>query len=236
MKLINKVSVKLIPIVLGYLPVAISFTLIAVEAGLSNAEIIAMSILVLGAASQIAAIPLIDGGYSIIYIFFITLLINFRHAALAATLAPCLQKLSFPELALFSYGLTDEAFSIHALDIERERFAKHIAIAVNVGVHFIWVMATVVGCFVGAFIVKYFSFIRLDFALPAMFLSIVTLYFKGKIQKQELQVLVNYILIIVVTIILTLLFLLYSFKSLAFFMPALIMGGLFLGGFILKNK
>lgn len=219
MKLIYKVGVKLIPIAAGYLPVGISFALIATEFGLSNAEIIAMSALVLGAASQIAAVPLIAHDYGVIHIAFVTLLINFRHAALSATLSPGLKNFSRGEVALFSYGLTDEAFSIHALDIEHRSFSKQIAIAVNLGTHLIWVLATVVGCYIGRFIVQNLQFVRLDIALSAMFLSIVVLYLKSKIRDRRH---LRYGWIIAANIAMTVLLLYYQLELLAFFLPALI--------------
>ncbi len=224
MRLIYKVAVKLIPIMLGYFPVGISFAIIASASGLSNAEIISMSIFVLGAASQIAAIPLIDAGYSVFYIFLITLLINFRHAAFSATLAPSLREFSAKELAIFSYGLTDEAFTIHVLDIENNKFNKPLAIAVNVGTHLIWVTSTVAGCYLGFFITGKMDFLKLDFALLAMFLSIVVVYAKSKIvvkKALQIRVLLGYLMIIVVTGVLTLLLLFAGFKSLSFFVPSL---------------
>lgn len=215
--------VKLIPIMLGYLPVGISFTVIAAEAGLSNAEIIGMSIFVLGAASQIAAVSLIDLDYGVFYIAFVTFLINFRHAALSVSLSPALRKFSYRELAVFSYGLTDEAFSIHTLDLGRNTFTKRVAIAVNVGTHLIWILSTIVGCYIGFFILEHLSFIHLDFALPAMFLSIVTIYMKTKISEFGLpKTWLRYVLIISATVIMTLLLLLAELKSFAFFLPALV--------------
>lgn len=230
MNWIYKTALKLTPIILGYFPVGVSFVLIATEAGLSNLEIIAMSAFVLGAASQIAAVPLIAGDYGIFYIAFVTLLINFRHAALAATLAPRLGGFSRGELALFSYGLTDESFSIHALDIERRRFFKSTAIAVNVGTHLIWIAATVAGCYIGLFITQNLHFIRLDIALSAMFLSIVVLYLKGKDCERNYS---RYGLIITANIALTLLLLYCELKSLAFFTPALAIAVVV---FLLANK
>ena len=232
MKQVVEIGARLFPIVLGYLPIAVSFTLVATEAGLSYAEIIAMSILVVAAAAQLAAVPLIDGGYGVAYIAFITLLINFRHAALAATLSPSLRDFSRPQLARFSYGLTDEAFSVHALDIERGRFSKTTALWVNVGAPSIWILSTVVGCYLGGIIVQHLHLVRLEFALPAMFFGIITLFLKHKLHKlkdETVRAGLGYAVIVLATVALTWVLLKLSLTSLAYFVPALLVVGGILG-------
>lgn len=239
MKLIYNAAVKLIPIMMGYLPVGVSFALVAAAAGLNNAEIISMSIFVLGAASQIAAVPLIESEGGVFYICVITFLINFRHVALSASLAPSLRPFSVKELAAFSYGLTDESFTIHALDIENNKFNKAMAIAVNTGTHLIWVLSTVAGCYVGHLIVKHMHFVQLGFALPAMFLSIVVIFLKSKIVVKnavKIRVLARYAFIICATIAMTLALLSAGLKSLSFFVPALAVAALIFGADRLAEK
>ena len=228
-------AVKLTPILLGYFPIGVSFAIIAAEAGLTAAEIISMSIFVVAGASQLAALPVIEVGGGLFYVFVLTWLINIRHAVLSASLAPALHSFSNRELAVFCYGLTDEAFTIHALDIERKQFNKQTAIAINLGVHLIWVAATAVGCYVGFMLIETMEFIRLEFALPALFAGIIALFIKHKIappptssekqsmQKQSINLksLIEYVGIVLLTVTITLLLWFGGWTSLAFVMPAI---------------
>ena len=233
-------AVKLTPILLGYFPIGVSFAIIAAEAGLTAAEIISMSIFVVAGASQLAALPVIEVGGGLFYVFVLTWLINIRHAVLSASLAPALHSFSNRELAVFCYGLTDEAFTIHALDIERKQFNKPTAIAINLGVHLIWVAATAVGCYVGFMLIETMEFIRLEFALPALFAGIIALFVKHKItppptssekqsmQKQSMQKqsinlksLIEYVGIVLLTVTITLLLWFGGWTSLAFVLPAI---------------
>ena len=223
MRLIFDAAVKLIPIMMGYLPVGISFALVAAEAGIDNAAIIGMSVFVLGAASQIAAVPLIESEAGVFYIFLITFLVNFRHAALSASLSPHLGGFSKAQLAVFAYGLTDEAFAIHARDTQNKTFRKATAIAVNAGTHLIWVLSTAAGCYIGLLFIKYMSFIKLEFALSAMFISIIALFIKSDAVADELiqwKKLGRILLILFAVVAMTLGFYFADWRHLSIWVPA----------------
>lgn len=228
MNWIYKSSVKLIPILTGYFPVGVFFAVIAAEAGMSNTEIIAMSVFAMGAAAQIAVVPLIESDTQVWYIFLLVALINLRHVALSASLAPSLRDFSKKEMAVFSNGLTDESFAVHALDIENGVFQKNGGIAVNIGTHLIWVLSTVAGCYAGAVAMRV-DFIKLDFALPAMFMSIIIIYTKSRVSKDQSAAKKSRIrawakqgLLICVVAGMTLALSVAGYSSLALFLPALL--------------
>lgn len=218
---------KLFPIIIGYIPVGISFALIAIEIGLNKIEVIIMSVFVLGAASQIAVLPLIKDEAALFYIFIVTFLINLRHVALSSSLAPNLKNFTTFETLIFSYGLTDESYTIHALDIESKHFKKNTAIGINVGTHIIWVISTVIGCFIGTLLINYFNYIRIDFALTAMFVSIVAIFIKINVyekKKVSFYKVIRIGLIGIVSSICSIILYNYGFMGAATFLPAIMVG------------
>ena len=62
---LNGIKVAL-PVILGYLPVAIAFAVMASDAGFTRLEIILMSTLVFAGASQIMAVGMIVTGASML--------------------------------------------------------------------------------------------------------------------------------------------------------------------------
>src|SRR5699024_4727466 len=67
------------PIILGYIPVAITFGVLAAQSGLSLFEITLMSALVFAGASQFMGVNMIVAGTSMIEIVVATFVLNFRH-------------------------------------------------------------------------------------------------------------------------------------------------------------
>ena len=105
-----------LPIALGYLPVAITFGILARQSGLSAAAVTGMSAWVYAGASQFLAVRMIASGVSFREIVLATFILNFRHFLMSTALARKLE-VSKPTAAVLSYGVTDETFvvaSVHA--------------------------------------------------------------------------------------------------------------------------
>jgi len=105
-----------LPIALGYLPVAITFGILARQAGLSALEAAGMSAWVYAGASQFLAVKMIASGAGFGEIILATFILNFRHFLMSTALAQKIE-VSKVKAALISYGVTDETFvvaSVHA--------------------------------------------------------------------------------------------------------------------------
>ena len=100
------------PIVLGFLPIGLAFGVLAVQAGLSIAEVFLMSLLVYAGSSQFIAVGLIGAGASIGAIIITTFLVNSRHILMSASLAPYMKKISNKLLTIIGFGVTDETFAV----------------------------------------------------------------------------------------------------------------------------
>src|SRR5512138_1788892 len=78
-------SLALVPSVFVYGTV---FGGLAVQAGLTAAQVVGMSLLVFAGASQFVAVPMLAAGAPALAIVVTTYVVNMRHYLMAATLAP----------------------------------------------------------------------------------------------------------------------------------------------------
>ncbi|MBM7615734.1 AzlC family ABC transporter permease [Alkaliphilus hydrothermalis] len=104
-----------IPILVGYIPVAMAFGMLAKTVGTTFAESLLFSILVFAGASQFMALNLLAVGVGIGEIILATLLMNFRHFLMSGSLAARLKKGERALIPLLAFGVTDETFSVTML-------------------------------------------------------------------------------------------------------------------------
>ena len=113
-------AAKAMPIVLGYVPVAFAFGVLARQAGLSELNTVLMSLLVYAGASQFVAVGLFGAGASPATIVLTTFIVNLRHIILSSALAPYMSKWKAGRLAAFGFQVTDETFALHAAGFASE--------------------------------------------------------------------------------------------------------------------
>ncbi|MBZ5750758.1 AzlC family ABC transporter permease [Metabacillus rhizolycopersici] len=101
-----------ISIAIGYLPVALTFGLLAKSTGLVFSETVLMSLIVYAGAAQYISLSLIAVGTGVIEIIFTTFIVNIRHFLLSASLNEKVEDDSGWKKALYSFGLTDETFAV----------------------------------------------------------------------------------------------------------------------------
>lgn len=103
-------------IAIGYLPVGMTYGILARTGGLSFIETISMSLMVYAGASQFVALNLIAMGIKPIQIVFTVFMVNLRHFLMSTSLSEKIGK-SKPYLeALYSFGITDETFAVSSLE------------------------------------------------------------------------------------------------------------------------
>ncbi|MBO1515536.1 AzlC family ABC transporter permease [Metabacillus bambusae] len=101
-----------ISIAIGYLPVALTFGLLSKSTGLSLSETVLMSLIVFAGASQYISLSLLAVGTGVIEIIFTTFIVNIRHFLMSASLSEKVEDDSLWKKALYSFGLTDETFTV----------------------------------------------------------------------------------------------------------------------------
>ncbi|WP_028305273.1 AzlC family ABC transporter permease [Oceanospirillum maris] len=164
-----------IPLLGGYIPVAISFGLISIQSGFSVLETILISTFIYAGASQFLFVAMAASGAPLWLVVIMTLLINARHIVYGPNLAPYLNddKRWIPLM----HGLTDQIFALaHArlpLLPEKERLGWYTGAAALAW--FSWIGGTALGAIAGGELTQRWPLISevLPFALPALFLVLI---------------------------------------------------------------
>lgn len=164
---------RALPIVLGYVPVAFAFGVLAVKNNISPGLAILMSVTLFAGSGQFVAASLWGAGVGAASVVLTVLVVNLRHLLMSAAIAPHLQPLSRWQRFLFGYELTDETFGVHSTAFQRGwALSLPTLYTCNVTAHVSWVAGTVVGVFFGAWLTDVRP-LGLDYALTAMFLALV---------------------------------------------------------------
>ena len=163
-----------LPIVTGYLPIGLAYGVIAVQAGLSPLEALAMSLLVFAGSAQFAAAGMLAGPASTGALVATTFLINLRHALFGAALAPRLGERRPGRLALAAFGLTDEVFAVAQATLAGAAHPLAYLYGLEVAAYASWCGASWLGAVLGEEL-RGLEAWGLDYALPSMFLALIAL-------------------------------------------------------------
>lgn len=158
-----------IPVMTGYVPLAIVFGYMAVQAGLSSEVTVASSLLIYAGASQFMMVPMVAVGLPISVIVFATFVVNLRHVFYGIALLDRYPKNPF-KYWYCVYSLTDETFSLVTTlpkDTPTERL-----FAISLFNHFWWVAGTVLGVLFGARFQV--NLVGLDYVLCCLFAMLAT--------------------------------------------------------------
>ena len=133
-----------LPLALGYIPVAITFGLLAKAYGLPSYIPILMSIFIYAGSSQFVAIQMMSLGTAPIQMILTIFIVNIRHFLMGSTLTQKLPKaISLKERGLLSYFLTDEAFVYMTHQDLPLHF--HYMLGFQVTLYTSWVFGTIIG-------------------------------------------------------------------------------------------
>lgn len=170
------------PVMLGYGPIGVAYGVLAHQGGLTFAETVAMSALVYAGSAQFIAVALWQAGTGGLAIVFTTFLVNLRHFLMSAALLPHLGSRSRRWLAWFGLELTDETFALHSTRLGRGEagYAGAPMLAVNGASHLAWTVSSAAGYLAGTALGDPRS-LGLDFALPAMFIALLLMQVRRKL-------------------------------------------------------
>lgn len=173
-----------LPIAFGYLPVAITFGLVATQHGLTVPQAVLSSALIFSGAGQFMLVALVAAGASWTVALLLLLLLNTRHVLYGPNLAPRIPARRAGLMAL-AHGLTDEVFAL-ALSrlptIAPERRAWWLGGVASMAFA-TWVAGTAAGALGGAWLTASAPLLAeaLEFALPALFLVLVLPYLRSSL-------------------------------------------------------
>ena len=172
---------RALPIVLGYVPIGFAYGVLAGKSGISEANILLMSLIVFAGSAQFIAVGLFASGTGPAAVILTTFVVNLRHMLMAAALAPYLSGWKKRYLAFFSYELTDETFALHSSKVTELQESRVEALSLNVTAQFSWVMGTVLGI-VASGLIGDVKPLGLDYALAAMFIGLLVGQCENKIR------------------------------------------------------
>ncbi len=166
-----------LPIVLGYLPVGVTFGILARKAGLTWVEVGFMSLSVYAGASQFLAIEMISKGMTTLSIILATFFINLRHLLMSSNLSIYLRNVRIPILGLLSAQMTDESYGVAVSRLPWMKHRSQYLFGLQITSHVAWILASLAGAWFGSF-AKTTGW-GLPFALPALFICLLVLQIKN---------------------------------------------------------
>jgi 4-azaleucine resistance transporter AzlC len=145
---------------------------LARQAGLSLAELVAMSLLVSAGTAQFVALPMLQAGAPAWLLVVTTYIVNLRHYLMAASLAPYFAHLSRGRLAVLAHGISDESYALTMARYAR-RPAHPAYFAGSAAATFVaWYAGAILGGVLGGRIPDPHRY-GLDFVFPAVFIAIL---------------------------------------------------------------
>lgn len=168
------------PIVIGYIPLGLAFGVIATNSGLKIWQIFLMSLTIFSGSGQYIAVGMLAVGAPVLAILITTAFINSRYLLLSASLSPYVKKLPPWMLAFLSHGITDEVYGVSINHFKENEAAGSYLFGVALSAHISWILSTSIGALMGNILgdIKKYG---INFALTAMFISLLIMQIKNKI-------------------------------------------------------
>ncbi len=172
--MMQKGFAKGFPIMVGYIPIAITYGVLAKQAGISLTELTLMSVLVFAGASQFMGANMIAVGAGAIEIIVATFVLNFRHFVMSLSFMNRLRGSALKWKLPMSMGLTDETFAVTAIHPKEANMKNGMFFyaGIMVTAYFSWVAGSFLGGVVGEIIPERLSQ-SMGIALYAMFIGLL---------------------------------------------------------------
>ncbi len=162
------------PIMVGYLPIALTYGVLAKQSGMTLTELTLMSVMVFAGASQFMGANMIALGAGAAEIIIATFVLNFRHFVMSLSFMNRLRGMELKWKAPLSLGLTDETFAVSALHTEEANKDKGALFytALILTAYLSWVIGSFLGGVLGDIIPEKLSQ-SMGIALYAMFIGLL---------------------------------------------------------------
>ncbi|GLQ30861.1 AzlC family ABC transporter permease [Litoribrevibacter albus] len=170
-----------IPVMIGFVPVALVLGAQASAKGLNLFEVPLMTGLNFGGGSEFTAMGLWTSPPHILLIVTMSMLVNSRHILMGAALAPYLKHLSKKQAIPSLFFMCDESWAM-ALADAKKKGAAHISLpyylGTAIGLYLTWVTFTTLGVWLGPTLGNLDQF-GFDMAFTAVFLVLLKGMWKG---------------------------------------------------------
>ena len=160
-----------LPICFGYLSVAFAFGIFAVNSGLRPWQALLISMTNVTSAGQLAAVPVITAGGSLLELAASQFVINLRYALMSVSLSQRLDNsMTLPHRLAISFVNTDEVFAVAAS--RPETVGRRYLYGLILTPFFGWSIGTIVGAVMGDLLPSFLTS-ALGIAIYGMFIAIV---------------------------------------------------------------
>ncbi|TCU21873.1 4-azaleucine resistance transporter AzlC [Rhizobium azibense] len=166
------------PLIAAVIPIGLVFGAVAVTKGLSPVETALMSALVFAGGSQFVAMDIWTHPASWTSVGFAALLVNIRHVLMSASLGTKMQAFGRRRRYFASLFLADEIWAMAESRSGLARLTPAWFAGLAAPFYLAWVLSSFAGATLGAFLGDPVV-LGLDFAFPAVFIVLVTGFWKG---------------------------------------------------------
>ena len=168
--------IDMMPLSISVLPWGILAGSVAIQAGLSVSQAIAMSAIVFAGAAQLVSLGMVMSGASALTIFFTIFLITSQHCIYALTLRQNIAPLSLKDRLPLGFLLTDELFAVAISKLDRN---KKYLLGAGLSFYIAWVLFSVLGIYLASTVPNLSDF-HLDFSIVAVFVAIIVPLIKNQ--------------------------------------------------------
>ncbi|MDG1121967.1 MAG: AzlC family ABC transporter permease [Glaciecola sp.] len=175
------------PLLLGFVPVAFMLGAEAAQKDFSSVLIMFLTMVNFAGGSEFAAIELWTSPPAVLFIIFVTLMVNSRHIIMGATLAPHIKHLPKRKILPTLFFMADEVWALAMQDITKQhkhtpskkgfRFDFYLGVALPLYVT--WSVCAGLGAYYGNMLGDLHQY-GLHMAFPAMFIVILVGMWNGK--------------------------------------------------------
>lgn len=166
------------PIIVAAMPMGLVFGAVAATKGLSPLEVTLMSGLVFAGGAQFVAMDIWTHPASWAALGFAAFLVNIRHVLMGASLGRKMQRFSAVQKYLGALVLADENWAMAEARAASVPLTPAFYLGLSLLFYFNWIVASLVGAILGAFLGDPAT-IGLDFVFPAVFVVLVSSFWKG---------------------------------------------------------
>ena len=135
---------KSIPVFFGFLPVAITFAILASGVGMNTVETTAMSVFVFAGASQIMAVQMMSAGAGAVSIIIATFVLNLRHLIMSTCVFGRVRIDNLFVKLLAALAVTDEGFALITTEDEDKCDVPYVFGVITL-TYLSWIFGTVIG-------------------------------------------------------------------------------------------
>ena len=176
---------KSVPVGIGVFAYGLVFGMLAVQAGMSPVQAQLMSLVVFAGASQLMALEFWGPHLPVLSIVLTTFVVNLRHLLMGAAMRDWLVRIS-PGKSYFSlFFMTDESWALSVKEMASGKKDAAFLLGSGLCIYFFWNLSTFLGATMTFWIDRYLSdpsVLGLDFAFTAVFIALLTFFWKGKSQ------------------------------------------------------